>query len=482
MQTTLDAGTVDHVFSRLRQANASFATKYPGEGHARQPVHTVYGGAQIFKADTAAKLGVTALAALDAYAPNFVVFARALGFRGSDRLPTSGSQIALLTKQLQRNPDAMRKKHEAAWLAYTVYTRVVEKLAHEPVEDFRIDFEDGYGNRPEEEEDDHAAFVATEVARGMVQGSLPPFIGIRLKPFTEELRMRGARTLDVFVSRLLRESHGTLPDHFVITLPKVTIPAQVSALVELLNELESRNGLSRGALKIELMVETPQSIINGRGESALPVLVAAAEGRCVAAHFGVYDYTASCGVTAAHQRMTHPACDFARHMMKVALAGTGIWISDGATNVMPVGHHRVAKNGKALSTKQKRENSETVHRAWKLDFDDINHSLLHGYYQGWDLHPAQLPIRYAAVYLFFLEGLEEASLRLKTFVEKAAQATLIGDVFDDAATGQGLLNFFLRGIACRAITEDEARGTGLSLEEIRSRSFVKILNGRRQNR
>jgi hypothetical protein len=356
---------------------------------------------------------------------------------------------------------------------------VLAKLEREPVEDFRIDFEDGYGNRPEAEEDGHAVSTAEEIARGMAAGTLPPFIGIRLKPFAEELKARAVRTLDVFMTTLVNKTGGQLPSNFVVTLPKVTMPEQVSALVELFKELESRCSLSPGSLKLEIMIETPQSIINSRGESSLPTLVAAADGRCKAAHFGVYDYTASCNITAAYQTMTHPACDFARHMMKVALAGTGVWISDGATNVMPVGHHRAAQ-GKRLTAKQQRENREVVHRAWKLGFDHINHSLMNAYYQGWDLHPAQLPIRYAAVYAFFLKGLEAASLRLRTFVEKAAQATLIGDVFDDAATGQGLLNFFLRGISCGAITEQEARMTGLTLEEIRSRSFVKILNARRK--
>jgi len=75
---------------------------------------------------------------------------------------------------------------------------------------------------------------------------------------------------------------------------------------------------------------------------------------------------------------------------------------------------------------------------------------------------------------------ESAGARLHNFVEKAAQATLVGDVFDDAATGQGLLNYFLRGINCGALTEREAlEMTGLSLGELRGRSFLKILNGRR---
>jgi hypothetical protein len=114
-----------------------------------------------------------------------------------------------------------------------------------------------------------------------------------------------------------------------------------------------------------------------------------------------------------------------------------------------------------------------------MAFEDTLHSLQNGLYEGWDLHPAQLVVRYAAVYSFFLSGLPAASGRLKTFVEKAALASLFGDVFDDAATGQGLLNFFLRGIACGAITEEEALATGLTLEEIRLRSFYRILQGRR---
>jgi hypothetical protein len=166
-------------------------------------------------------------------------------------------------------------------------------------------------------------------------------------------------------------------------------------------------------------------------------------------------------------------------MMQVAFAGTGVWLSDGATNIMPVGPHRAAEGAK-LTAAQAEENRRVVHRAWKRHYDDVRHSLAGGFYQGWDLHPAQLPTRYAAVYAFFLEGQEAASERLRNFVAKAAQATLVGDVFDDAATGQGLLNYFLRAINCKAISEAEAQPlTGLTLEELRSASFVKILKARR---
>src|SRR5437899_2591264 len=174
--------------------------------------------------------------------------------------------------------------------------------------------------------------------------------------------------------------------------------------------------------------------------------------------------------------MRHPACDFAKHMMKVAYAGTGVFLSDGATTTMPVAPHK----GDSLSEDQKRENLRAIHVAWRLHAEHIRHSLVNGFYQGWDLHPAQLPSRYAAVYAFFLEGLGAASERLKNFVQKTAQATLVGDVFDDAATGQGLLNYFLRAMNCGAISEREATEmSGLTLEELRGRSFLKILSKRK---
>ncbi len=469
---------VDDILSNLREANYAFAARYPGDTGLRQPVHTVYGGAQIFRSDTARKLGEVGLRAFREYAPDFVVFARAIQLPGFESLPKSAKQIAALTGMLKNNPDRVKQKNRGAWLAYTIYHRIVDKLKSEPVEDFRIDFEDGYGNRVDTEEDGHAEFIAKEVAKGMYEGTLPPFIGIRVKPLTEELKARSVRTLSIFISTLVRETGGKLPSNFVVTIPKVTIPDHVTAIVELCKKLERETGLDSGVLKLELMIETPQSIFNAKGESHIPLLAEAGEGRIVGMHFGVYDYTALCEITAAHQAMRHPACDFARHMMKVALAQTGINISDGATNIMPVGPHRAA-GGKMLTPKQRAENTSAVHRAWKLAFDDTMHSLKHGFYQGWDLHPAQLCVRYAAVYSFFLEGLDIATLRLKSFMEKAAQATLIGDVFDDAATGQGLLNYFLRGISCKAITKEEASATGLTLDELRSRSFLKILNGRR---
>jgi citrate lyase beta subunit len=478
MKTSLPDSAVQSALRILEGPSAAFARRYPGETGCRQPVHVVYGGAHLFRAGLARRLGDVALAALGEYAPDAFTFARAIGLPGAEALPKSAKQAAAAERQFSKSPETLRAENRPAWMAQTIYTRVLEKLRREPVEDFRIDFEDGYGNRPDAEEDGHAKSAAEEVAKGLSEGTLPPFIGIRLKPFSPELRDRGIRTLNLFVSALCEATHGRLPANFVVTLPKVVIPEQTAALAHLLEAMEPALGLEKGSLRFEMMIETTQAIINERGESNLPGFLDASGGRCIAAHFGTYDYTASCSITAAYQVMDHPACDFAKHMMQVAFAGTGIWLSDGATNILPAAPHR-AEQGKRLTPAQQQENRVAVHRAWRLHYGHIQHSLISAYYQGWDLHPAQLPTRYAAVFSFFLEGLDSAAARLKNFVEKAAKATLVGDVFDDAATGQGLLNFFLRAINCGAIGEAEAeRLTGVTVEELRMGSFLKILKNR----
>jgi len=429
-ETTIPDKALLTIVDALDKGNVRVAAQFPGDSAARQPVHVVYGGAHLFTADAAEKLGAVALRVLQEHAPD----------------------AAALAAAIEIDPA----------VAARLYPRVVEKLTREAVEDFRIDFEDGFGHRAEAEEDEHARRAAGEVAAGLQAGTLPPSIGIRIKPLSEELKRRSLRTFDLFLTTLLHRTGGVLPPNFVVTLPKIMSPDQVTALTSACDAFEYWRELPAGTLKFELMIETTQSVFTADGTVALPRLIAEGGGRIVAAHFGTYDYTAACSITAAHQHMLHPVCDFAKHVMQVALAGTGIWLSDGATNVMPIGARDV------------------VHRAWRLHARHVRHSLTTGFYQGWDLHPAQLPSRYAAVYAFFIEGLDAASERLKNFVDKAAQATLVGDVFDDAATGQGLLNYFLRAMNCGAITEEEAvEKSGLTLAELRGRSFLKILAARR---
>ena len=445
-QTTIPESAMTTLLDSV--GNRRIVEAYPGERTLRQPIHTVYGGAHLFTAGIVRKLGALALRALEEYAPTPESLADALTLEPA--------------------------------LAGLIYPRVVDKLTREPIEDLRIDFEDGFGHRSDDEEDRYVIAAADELATAHAGGTLPPGVGIRIKPLGEELKRRSLRTFDLFLTTLLKATEGRLPPNFVVTLPKIMSPEQVAALASACDAFEYWRDLQRGTLHFELMVETTQSIVGPDGSIALPKLVAEGRGRIVAVHFGPYDYTAACHITSAHQDIDHPACDFARHVMQAALAGTAIRLADGPINVMPVGPHRSLPD-RTLSDDERAENRRVVHRAWGIHAQHVRRSLMAGFYQGWDLHPAQLPSRYAAVYAFFLEGLDAASERLRHFVDRAAQATRVGDVFDDAATGQGLLNYFLRAMNCGATSEQEVVDrSGLTIEELRSRSFVRILANRRR--
>ncbi len=371
MQFSIQEKEKKDILNKLATANLQFQKIYPGDKPDRQAVHTVYGGANLFKSDTAIKMGEIALKSLQNYAPNFVVLAKALQLKGSAHLPVLEKDIQRLVHKLDKMREEERK-NEPEWLSYTVYQKMIQKLTTEAVEDFRIDFEDGFGNRPDEEEDATAVQAANELALGMKNKTISPFIGIRIKPFTEDLKHRGVRTLDLFLTTLLEKTNGVLPDNFIVMLPKVTIPEQVTALVALFKIIEQEKKLTPGTLKMETMVEATQIIMDDEGRNPLMRIIKASEGRCIAAHFGTYDYTASCGITAKYQTMAHPVCDFAHHMTKVALGGTGIFLSDGATNVMPIAPHR----GENLTIDQLIENRESVHHAWKIGFNHTTHSLM----------------------------------------------------------------------------------------------------------
>ena len=409
----------------LKAANQKLARLYPGDATSRQPVHTFIGGGDAFTRDASRRAGRQAIQALEQFAPTPKVFADAIGLSAQSPV-----------------------------LAERVYVRVREKLEREPVEDFRIDFEDGYGTRPDAEEDGHVRAAAEEVAAGLTAATLPPFIGIRVKPLSRELHARSLRTLDLFVTTMVKAARR-LPDNFAVTLTKVMTPEHVSTAVRACVGLERKLRLPRGAIRLELMIETPQAILAPDGTCALPRLVKAGAGRVRSAHFGVYDYTALCGITAAWQHPRHFACDVAREMMRVSLAQTGVMVVDGGSNILPIPPY--------------------VQEAWKTHFADVTHSLVNGFYQGWDLHPAQLATRYAAVYAFYLSSLPAATKRLKGFFSKAEKA---GAAFDDAATGQALLNFINRAVSSGAITLDEATATGLRASELGGRTFRDILSER----
>jgi citrate lyase beta subunit len=410
---------------------------------SRSPVHVVYGGAHLFKADTPNTLGKLALRSLKTYAPEVDEFAAALGL------------------------DENKK------LLHSIYKKASAKLQREPVEDFRIDFEDGYGFRPDAEEDADAIRSSSELAAAFLKKGVTPFCGFRIKSFASETHARAVNTLNLFLDNFLKKTKSRLPENFVVTLPKISDAREVGELARRLARVESDNRLAPGSIGIEIMIETPRAVVDEKGRVALASLVEAANGRCTSAHFGAYDYTSALGISAAHQHLRHEACNFARQMMLITLLPLGIRLVDSVTTRMPIAIHKDPK----LTADQRNENRRSVHAGWREHFDNVTRSMTNGFYQSWDLHPNQLVARYAAVYAFFLRSKESDAARLRGFIEKATRANLTGSTFDDLASANGLVNFFRLGLDCGAFGEAEIKkATSLSAREIRNSSFGEMGN------
>jgi citrate lyase beta subunit len=403
---------------RMAAADKAFASRYPGDDGSRQPVHTVYVPASRIKPALVPQWGQMARAALEEHAGSASSFAAATGL---DR-------------------DAVAE----------VWPLVLAKLDSEPIEDLRIDLEDGYGTPGDEQEDADAITAVGILASAVKEGSAPPFWGIRFKSFEPATRRRGLRTLDLALGAAL--AHGPLPEGWVITLPKVTSTDQVSTMVDVCQRLERAYDLEPGRLRFEIQVETPQAILDADGAATVARLVHTADGRCTGLHFGTYDYSAALGVAAAYQSMEHPAADHAKEVMALAVAGTGVRLSDGSTNVLPVGDR------------------SSVHAAWALHARLVTRSLERAYYQGWDMHPAQLPTRYLATYLFFRRGLGSITARLGAYLRGVE-----GAVLDEPATAQALAGFLLRGVHCGAVGQvDVEQAVGVELAKVEALARRKV--------
>ena len=447
------------------------------EESGRTQAHVVYGGAHLFKTGTPEKLGKIALASLEVYAPNFVEFASAMRLKGSETLPRFPKAVANLEKDLAKKPEVVKAENYPAWFAWTIYQRTIHKLKSEPVEDFRIDFEDGYGFRGDQEEDSHAVSAAEELAKAFNTKTITRFSGFRIKSFGPETRERAVRTLDLFLAGFLNKTGNRLPDGFAVTLPKVSDKKEVRDLCKILGKIEKDHKLIPQSIGVEIMIETPSAIVDRKGRISLKDLVKAAKNRRVSAHFGAYDYTACLGISADHQDLNHEACIFARQIMLISLSTLNVRLSDSVTTQLPVPIHK----GDDLSLAHANENKQSVHSGWLKHFQNVSQSMANGFYQSWDLHPNQLVARYAAVFSFFLEAKDAQSARLKSFIEKAAQANLTGNTFDDAASAQGLINFFRRALDCGAFTEEEIlESTGLNSAALKSNLLFQTSQNREQ--
>jgi citrate lyase beta subunit len=395
---------LDHLDDRLGATDAGFAARYPGEPATRQPVHTVYLPADRLGRRPVAEWGAAALALLEHHAAT----------------PADLDAVTGLGVQA----------------CGEVLPRVRAKLAAQPVEDLRIDFEDGYGLRPDEEEDAAATAAGQQLAGFGDAGDAPLLAGARIKGLQPATRRRGLRTLD----RLLRAAveAGGLPERFVTTLPKVATTAEVEAFVTVCERLEAGYGIPAGRLRFELQVEVPQAVLGPGGAAAVVALLAASAGRCEGLHYGTYDFSAALGVSAGQQALDHPLADHAKAVMQIAAAGTGVRVSDGSTNIVPAG------------------DADQVRYALGVHARLVTRGLKRALYQGWDLHPGQLVTRYAATYAFLRGELAAGAARLRAYTTRSAAG-----VIDEPATAQALAGSVLRGLdcgACDAVEVQQATG------------------------
>jgi len=221
----------------LVDADAALERDYPGERPGRQPVHTLYLPADRFHKGSVHELGRDAQRVVLEHGEEFLAL-------------VDGDDDLLL--------------------------RVLAKLDSEPVEDLRIDFEDGYGDRGDDEEDTAAEAAGKALATALDEGGAPPFSGIRIRSFERPTRERSLRTLVGFLEAL-----GRVPDGFVVTLPKVTSVEQVTAMVLACERVDEELG---GRLRFEVQVETPQSVIGADGRVLLDAIVRAGGDRVTAFH------------------------------------------------------------------------------------------------------------------------------------------------------------------------------------------------------
>jgi hypothetical protein len=395
VRTALSAADLAAIDARLVATDELLARAYPGDDSSRQPVHTVYVPGDGFTPELTTVWGRLAREAVDA-AGGLDAVAALIGF--DERI------------------------------ASAVVPRVAVKLEREPIEDLRIDFEDGYGDHGDDNEDADAVRAARRVLAAEGAGFAPRSIGIRFKSFEAATRVRGIRTLDLFITTLVE--HGGVPDGLALTLPKVSTVAQVEAMAEIASALERVHGLPEGRLRFEVQVETPQLVLGPDGVAPVARLALAGHGRVSALHFGTYDFSAALGIAGPYQSLEHPAADHAKHVMQLAVAGTGIRLSDGSTNVLPVGDRAPA--------------------AWRLHARLVRRALERGFPQGWDLHPAQLPTRFLATYAYYRESYAGAAARLRDVNDRRT-----GGVLDEPATARALAGFVRHGVQCGALTSEE---------------------------
>jgi citrate lyase beta subunit len=364
----LDEAAYAALDGRLAPVDADLRARYSGRPHERAPIHTLYVPADLFGPGVLREYGRLVRRTVTEHGP----------------LPFDAD----------------------------VNDRVLAKLEREPVEDLRIDFEDGYGRRDDDEED----AAATSTATALRDGAQPPFFGLRCKSLQESTRRRAVRTLDLFLGAL-----GPPPPGFVITLPKVSAVAQVEAMVDLCERLEAAHDLAEGTLRFELEIETASAVLGPDGVATVAVLVRASAGRCVGLRYAM-------GVTVGPSDRDHPTGDYTRAVLQLTATGAGVRLSDGPISVLPVG------------------DTEEVRTAWDLHAYLVRRSLERGYFQGADVHPAQLPTRFGATFAY----LRAAAPTMVDQLDRVLTRNK-GGSGPEPSRARALAAFLLRGLDCGAL-------------------------------
>ena len=365
---------------------------YPGDRAEKQPAHTVYVSAADVDADTPGTWG--------------------------DRASAIADEAAAVVADLDRTGIA---------------SLVRARLRGQPIEDLRIDLEDGYGWRPDVVEDRDARAAGRTIAIWSARPEqAPSAFGVRCKGLGAAERARGLRSLE-----LVLDAAGGVPDGFVFTVPKLRAAAQVDAVVMICEELERAHGLPEGALRFELQIESPQAVLGADGRATVAEAIHRGGPRLTGLHYGTYDYSAACGIVSSQQSLEHPVADHAKSVMLVAAAQTGVWVSDGSTQVSPVG------------------SAEVVEAALRRHHRLVTRSLERGFYQGWDMHPGHLVTRWLAVYGFFRSAMSPAVTRLQSYFDRQSS-----EFVDEPATAQSLALVVLRGLSVGAFTEADVLAVG----------------------
>lgn len=365
---------------------------YPGDRAEKQPAHTVYVSAADVDADTPGTWG--------------------------DRASAIADEAAAVVADLDRTGIA---------------SLVQARLRSQPIEDLRIDLEDGYGWRPDVVEDRDARAAGRTIATWSARPEQAPnAFGVRCKGLGATERARGLRSLE-----LVLDAAGGVPDGFVFTVPKLRAAAQVDAVVMICEELERAHGLLEGALRFELQIESPQAVLGADGRATVAEAIHRGGPRLTGLHYGTYDYSAACGIVSSQQSLEHPVADHAKSVMLVAAAQTGVWVSDGSTQVSPVG------------------SAEVVEAALRRHHRLVTRSLERGFYQGWDMHPGHLVTRWLAVYGFFRSAMSPAVTRLQSYFDRQSS-----EFVDEPATAQSLALVVLRGLSVGAFTEADVLAVG----------------------